>query len=212
MNKAAILTFIFGCGAGFAAGYYTCKAKLEKGYSEQVNSAREHYKAKYEADLNTGLKDLMSKNNAVEENDNKKDDENVIRTNAFERVASSSIPNVQPAYSEIVQKTNYSKYSEEVKEGQNVVESSGPSLVSELDYDDYVNYDKLEVTYFKEDDVFMDSKENVWNDGLSRIGDDNLMKLLNDGVDEAFIINDDFGEGYHLTLDEGSFEEYMMGV
>lgn len=204
MNKTAILSFILGVGAGSAAGYYICKTKLEKAHIEQINSAREHYKAKYEAKLNEGLKavgiDILERNESTGKEPEVKE--------KMDRIANVGAA-VKEENETVLQKTDYSKYSKEPV--GDVVVTDGPYIADEEEYEDVLGVDRYEITYFEDDDVFMDSKETVWPDGLSKIGDENLLKILNDGEDEAFIINNDFGEAYHLTIDDGSYEEYMMG-
>lgn len=204
MNKVVVNTIIFGLGAaiGGFTGYKIAQNKLEKDFAEQLNTARNHYKSKYEAKLNEGLKaagiDILEKGEekTVEE--------------PKEEFRTAKIPNVEDDYTRIVQKEDYSRYSKEEKVDDKII-TNGPKQVSENEYDDALGIERYELTYFKEDEVVMDSKENVWNDGRERIGYSNIDDVIRNEEDEIFVINEDYGEGYHVTVEEGSYNGYMAG-
>lgn len=200
MNKAVgFALFIAGTVVGAAGGYAYTKKKLDETYTVQLNAAREHYKNKYEAKLNEDLKDKISKMDKEE-----RVDEGVKKV---ERVNKAAV--VETEYENVIKGTDYGKYSKEPKE-MDIQVKDGPYQVSEIDYDDFLGIERFDITYFKEDDVFMDSREVVWNDGLEKVGADNLFEILNT-EDEAFVINEDYGEGYHITIEEGSYTDYMRG-
>lgn len=203
MNNRIII-FLFGTAIGGAGGYFVGKYLEQKKSDEQVRRAEEHYRKRYEARLNEDLKDKIELNPKAEEATDKE-------VKKAERTA--KIPNVEPQYNEIIQKTDYSKYSQ-VDEEEEIVLKEGPYEVQPGIFDDFLGIDRHELTYFAEDEVVMDSKETVWNDAAEKIGLENLDidKFGKFEPDIMYIINEDFGEGYKITLDMGSYDEYMSGI
>lgn len=204
MDKKALIAFITGSAAGITCGYFFGKRLTEEKMSTEcenkVASAREHFKSMYLAKLNSDLKDkiVYKDRENVDEEEEKKP----------ERTVNVSSP-VNSDYSEIVQANDYTKYSKEIPMDANIKE--GPYITNEDEYDDFLNIERFDLTYFKEDDVFMDSKELQWPDGLEKVGEDNLTEILNNNEETAYVINEDYGEGYCITIEEGSFSDYMNG-
>lgn len=207
-NGKEIIIFAFGLVAGGVTGYFLGKQHESEKADEQIRNAQEHYKKRYEARLNDDLKDKLwsPAENATEKEE--KEPKKVERT--------AKIPNVEPKYDEILQKTNYNAFSKSNVEEENgdVVPTDSPYEVQPGYYDDFIGIDRHDLTYFAEDGVVMDSKETVWNDAIDRIGAEHLdpEKFGRYEPDIIYVINEDFGEGYKITLDEGSYDDYMAGV
>lgn len=204
MNIKILISFTLGCAAGAGVTYILTKKKLNDDYVKRINEAQDHFKSKYEAKLNVDLKEKLA------EKDKEKIEKTKKERKMPERTVNVPAENVSD-YENIIQDTDYSKFSKE-KNMDNFKIKEGPYFISEEEYDDFLNIERFDLTYFKEDEVFMDSKELTWSDGLEKIGEDNLLKMLDEEIDSAFIINEDYSEGYNLIIDEGSYSDYMGGI
>lgn len=202
MSKTVVNFIIFSVGvaAGYGLGCVMTKNKLGNEYSKQLNEAREHYKSKYESEFQAKLNENWKEMANLAEKEEKKEAKTPERT--------AKIPNVEVNYDEIVKKTDYSKYSDDNKV-ENPVVKDGPRIIDEITYEDLSGYDRYELSYFVNDEVFMDTREVVWNNGFDKIGRENIETLVENEEDLAYIVNDDYGELYQVTIEYMAYSDFM---
>lgn len=190
MKISNILIFIAGASIGAFAGYTYADKKLSDKYTKSLKAARQHYQEK----LEEGYKRM-----------------GIMVADIPAEATLEPIPEeINTEYKDTVEREDYCKYSKEDKVEKPVTKKE-PYQVSENEYDDLKSHDHIELTYFTEDKTVMDTKENVWPDGLTRLGVTNVDDIVNNELDEVFIVNDDYSEAYHVTVEEGSYNDYMSG-
>jgi len=90
-----------------------------------------------------------------------------------------------------------------------------PYIINLINYVDPSNhYDKVNLTYYEEDDTLADSQEEIIPNCEEILGDEGL---LNFGVgsedpDTVFIRNDKISTDYEVSRDKRSYQELVMGI
>lgn len=76
------------------------------------------------------------------------------------------------------------------------------------------SYDKIDLTYYAEDDVLTDDHDKRVDDYNYTVGAQNLHRFGMGSGDKkvVFVRNDTRGADYEITMNEGSYSEIVMGV
>ena len=80
--------------------------------------------------------------------------------------------------------------------------------------DEFIELDgreKVTLTYFEEDQVFMDENEEAYLNGLKDIGKSNLDQVGNYEDGTLYVRNDDNGTDYEIIFEDGSYANYIEG-
>lgn len=186
-----------------------------------VLAVRGYYKNYYETLCNEDIqsyieyKDAESKNNeTVEVNPDKEStDETGEKKEAVD-------------YQAIIQKLNYSEFSkseaelEKEKEAAKKREEVDTSVENDTPYvigpDDFANdstFEKVTLTFFSGDEVFMTVNEEVLQSGMEMIGRENLDRFGEYESEVLYVRNELQGVDYEVILEERSYEdsEYAAG-
>lgn len=84
-----------------------------------------------------------------------------------------------------------------------------PYVISPEDFYESQNNEKVTLTYFEQDEVFMGIDEEVVPDGLELIGgDENLSSIGTYEEDVVYIRNNAMGTDYEIIKDSGSYAMY----
>lgn len=75
-------------------------------------------------------------------------------------------------------------------------------------------YGKPSITYFKEDDVLMDEREDVISDIIGTIGEECLTQFghLSQDPNSVYVRNDRLMCDYEVTMDERAYSEVVVGI
>lgn len=178
-----VLTFVLGAGVGGAVGYFATKKYFENYLNEEIDSVKDYYKSKAE----------KQENEPKTDKNDQKTDEN------------------EPNYKEMIEKLNYSGFSEKKKEtpSEDTVPDNRPFVISVDDYIGDQKYQKLGMTYFEKDGVFCDEDEQVVPDGMDLIGEHNLDKFGEYEEDTLFVRNVEQGCDYEVVLDDGAYADSL---
>lgn len=184
--------FIFGCVVGAGAAWYFSKKYYEQLADEEISDIRAFYNEKLEK-----CKDVKN----VEEGH--VEPENYIKQK-------SSID-----YDKIIDRLNYGKY-DETEQTTDIAETVAPSddegepyLISSEEYGLHPEFNKVMLTYFNDDDIFMTNDEQVVDEGMELVGESNMdcADLREDGM--IFVRNPRYGTDYHVVYEEGSYADYI---
>lgn len=185
MNNSNIIFFAAGLGVGAGAAYFALKDRFNKLLDEEVSDLKEYYEDKY------------------------KTEENV--TNVMTEV-SEELDKEEPDYNGIIEKLNYNQFSTVVKGEEDHKIEEKPYIISTEEYNDDVNYDKMLLSYFCEDEILIDAQTDELIDNIGRIvGFDNLEQLSSTDDGEICIRNEVEGCDYRVILEVGSYETYLSG-
>lgn len=89
-----------------------------------------------------------------------------------------------------------------------------PYVISFHDYTESMTHiDKIELVYFKGDDVLVDDQDNIIDNVEYLIGEDNLFELGNDPEtpNVLYIRNPKTGADYEIIQNDASFREVVLG-
>lgn len=102
------------------------------------------------------------------------------------------------------------------KEGE--VESKRPKpsktmiyVISEEEYMEDGEYDKVALEYFEEDHVLVDDRDIPVDDPDKILGEGTLDDFIISGDNEMYVRNDDISVDYELTKSEGSYRDFVEG-
>lgn len=216
MKGYGILGFIFGVGAGGAAGFYIGKTMSEKNRTAEVefkvSQIRNYYDSKFEALKNELTKEKMAEDARAEK-----------EMEPQEETTEDEAHNEDVAANEkIVQKCNYSAFSkktdeEEIEGGisrMNIILE--PDEIEEDEYWDYVDegYRPTSVILCAKDGTWFDEDDISLGDMTSRIGADNTQMFCESAMDngreeDRWVRNEMTNEVFRIYVFDMSSEEYI---
>lgn len=195
-----VMLFIAGLGIGSVGTYFVVKKHYEDFMDEEIESVKEYYKDNIMeiAEREFGESAVNpEKEEPVEEKEN------------------------EPNYQKIIKKLNYGDYSKKddkvVESHTNaepaVAEKKGPYVIGPDDFANDEQYDKITLTYFSDDGVFVSIEEEVVPEGMQVIGEENLDHIGEIEENVVYIRNEGLNADYEVILEERAYSdsEYAAG-
>lgn len=216
MSKGLIAILAFASGAG--AGFYAGKLYFDKKYREMYEKWHEEDLAYYDEKYGVSKDDFM--NPPVEDTEEEVNYKEII--NRFS----------EGKYEEVdVEKVDYTRYFDKKKEETNIdVEETPeeeeddtpvnedqeyveepPYTISPEDFATKMDYEKVTLTYFKGDKVFMDEDEEKIDDVLKLIGENNMQFVGQYEPGVLYVRNEQFETDYEVIFEECKYVEYLNG-
>lgn len=199
MKKALIFTA--GLLTGIGAGFYAAKAILQKRNDADIEEVRKYYAN--ELDILKEKIDALEKvpeNAAVSETSDKKQKKNKKND---EPVNTSEVEQAE----EIIEKMDYNAVSAKPKTKKKTKKEPDIFVIDGDDFKELNGYDKITLTYFDSDDIFLDDTDDEFSDGLEVVGgSDNLVS--DDTV--VYIRNKLTETDYEVVKETRSYKRYMM--
>ena len=194
MNLKNIIFFLGGGALGAVSTYLLMKESCNKLVEEETYNIKKYYEEKY-ADSKEEPEETVQKSNIVEH----------VPAPVVEDEESEEEKEEEPDYKEIIQKLNYNEFSTKVT----TQKAKRPYLISEEDYiEDTMNVKKI-ISFFEEDEVYMDNDTKEVLDNVGKdIGMDNVEQLNMDG-NEIYVRNEQLGIDYNIVSEPGSYEDFI---
>lgn len=200
--KETTRSFVYlttGLVLGGAAGYLVTKKLLD---------------AKFEAELHLQIQDV-------------KDYYRIIRKEG-EYASPETVPTVETevTYDDVLEGLEYIETTpEEVTETEDVVEDeeeeevvvrnpNEPYVISVKEFmEDRLEYDKVTLSYFEDDDVLCDEREEVIPNVDATVGSDALTKfgVLSEDSKIVYVRNERTKTDFEVLRDSGSYSEIVLG-
>lgn len=200
--KETTRSFVYlttGLVLGGAAGYLVAKKLLD---------------AKFEAELHLQIQDV-------------KDYYRIIRKEG-EYASPETVPTVETevTYDDVLEGLEYIETTpEEVTETEDVVEDeeeeevvvrnpNEPYVISVKEFmEDRLEYDKVTLSYFEDDDVLCDEREEVIPNVDATVGSDALTKfgVLSEDSKIVYVRNERTKTDFEVLRDSGSYSEIVLG-
>lgn len=218
MKRYGVVGFIFGVGAGGAAGFYVGKMFAEKKATNEVefkvSQIRNYYDSKFEALKNELIKEKMAED-ARAEKEMAADEETTADAVTEEDIKTNE---------EIVQKCDYSAFSkkdtdEEIEGGSIRVDTILESI--EIDEDEYFDlqeegYRPVPIIFCAQDKTWFSEHDVPLNDMSSRIGIENTdmiaESVMDSGRDEdRWFKNEMTNEVFRIYAFDMDSATYMKG-
>lgn len=192
MSMKTTLVFLAGLGIGSVGTLFAVKKHYEELANEEIAAVKEYYKNER---IEAFEKDYVEE--SVEENETAED---------------------QTDYEEIIRKLNYNEYSHKPKEEVEILktqkpeEPKGPYVITPEDFTNERNYEKITLTYFEGDGIFMDDMtEEEVNDAEASVGKENLSRFSEFEPDLLYVRNEKERTDYEIILREDRYSEYIVG-
>lgn len=228
MKKAFI--FLAGLAAGGAAGYVVAKKKLGAEYDQGIKEIEEYYE-----DLLEKANDGDSAKEYEEEDEEiaAEFDEDTFLDESDEVIPSESSVEDDEEVDElteaedIIQQHDYTSYSKnptqaagkkkktEKKESQPVKKEETQKTIEVIDPEEYssdVDYEKVTLTFLEGDDTFLDESDEVFDDGMTVVGKENLSRFGEFEDDTLYVRNHALETDFEVIYDERSYADYMADV
>lgn len=202
-----ILSFTFGVAAGAGVTYVVLNKRFNSQLDEEMQKAKEYY-ISHSSEATTPLLP-PEENNKTEEPG---DDTNMVEDKADMK-----------KYKRKAATYDYTKCydPEEPTEGEKAVmeepvkkTTKKPAnkkiyLITEDDWNEDCDNEKVIFTYFDDDDLFIDEAGQVVEDGKKRVGASNLKKIddYEDGV--MYVRNTTTDEDIQIIFETSSYDEYI---
>lgn len=205
----SFLVFTAGLSVGGAAGYFVTKKYLEVKYEQdlqmQIQDVKDHYKlirkeGEYSApetvpvdyeNVLEGLEYIEHSDEVVVEDEEaaEAEEEEVVETEEETEFAS--------------------EYQEEYERDR-----SQPYIITVKEFmEDRDEYDKTTITYFEDDDVLCDEREEVIPNVEYTVGNDALTKFgeLSEDKNIVYVRNERTSTDFEIVRDRRSYAEVVLG-
>lgn len=179
---------IFGLGLciGAAGATIILKKHYEDILNDEIESVKQHYQNKYAT---------VDKTVKVKEPEEPKEE--------------------QEYYNNIIEKLNYNEFSTKVESSEEPdteeEEDEDISIISSEEYFSKNEFDKLQATFWKGDEIAMDINEEILDiDILGGIAILNNVDAYEDDV--IYVRNIKYGSDYEVIISDGSYADFMRGM
>lgn len=186
-----LIIFITGLGIGSIGTWFSVKKYYEKYANEEIESVKEYYKSDFIEDVR---KQMTSNQEDTQTNDD-----------------------AEPNYQEMINKLNYGQFSQkeptpEVKKEEiSVPGIKAPYTITPDQFVDDVINDKITLTYFSEDGVFMNEEEDTLPHGTELVGEENLDKFGEYEENVLYVRNESANTDYEVIREDRAYanSEYV---
>lgn len=180
-----------GAGLGSLVTWLCVKNHYATIADEEIASVKEYYK-----------NELIEELKADMINQEKEDAEKEVK----------KVNKEEPDYQGIITKLNYGSYSQ--KEEKKVAvpvkeeEKKKPYIIDVNEFADDCNFEKVTITYFEGDGVFLDEEDEEISDGVKLICEDNINQFSKYD-DVCYVRNEETRTDYEVILDDHSSSTYF---
>ena len=96
---------------------------------------------------------------------------------------------------------------------QEVRSHDKPYVITTAEFEEDNGYDKVDLTYYEEDDTLIDLREDLVNDVNRTVGKANLKRFGHgsNGPDTLYVRNDRLGTDFEISRAEGTYMEVILG-
>lgn len=205
-NKNAFVGMVKGLalfGAGLGIGYFASNCILSKKIDDIVNCELNECHDYY----NDIINELQEKidNLVLPEDDNKEKEVAPVE----EEIKGDNRDDVKEEkkvdYDKIIDNLNYNRYSTDEKGAA----KAKPYYISEEEYGDYSDgYEKRMISFFPDDEVFMDSESEEVIDAVRKTFGNDIVSVMESG-EEVLIRNEKLKTDYKIFVEHGSYSNFL---
>lgn len=214
-NKNAFVSMVKGLalfGAGFGIGYFASNCvlgkKIDDIVNDELNESHEYY-----SDIINELQDKLD-NFVLPEDENKekevkdkiyvKEEVKDEKKDDYDKISDNSDVTYVD-YDKIIDNLNYNRYSTDEKGAA----KAKPYYISEEEYGDYSDgYEKRMISFFPDDEVFMDSESEEVIDAVRKTFGNDIVSVMESGK-EVLIRNEKLKTDYKIFVEHGSYSNFL---
>lgn len=177
-----LIIFLAGIGVG-ATGCFLCvKKHYDKITDDEIKSVKEYYKKEF----------LEAFDNAhVYSSSSEDSEDNKVTQQNYKSKGSDLV--------------NYSDFYKKEEETNEKNDKLLPYVIDEDEFLEENQYDKITISYFEDDSVFVNQEDDIISDGMEFVGEENISKFKNDVL---YVRNEKLGVDYEVILEKGGYEDY----
>lgn len=207
-----VLYFLAGAAVGTGVTY----ALLRKYYNETIiPEIREDYKERLEYEVNAA-KEHQEYDDQAETYQTETEDDEEVKTTKKKSVALKSSRDKEDKgfdYSACSKSSNVKVDTEAADKSMDETKQKNNKIycISEDDFIELNGCEKVTLTYFAGDDVFMNEYEQPEINGLKLIGRAQLKEIKNYEGNAIYVHNTHTDTDYEVIYEEGSYADYIEG-
>lgn len=200
MNSIIIKAGIFaaGLGIGFFAGKKFYQEKYRKMADEDIASVNEMTTSRIN-DMKKAIMDLDA------------DEEENVEISTTEDIEDISDEELKTNERIVMQYNKAVKKEGEVESIRQKPTKAMIYVISEEEYMEEGDYDKVSLEYFEGDKTLVDDRDIPVDDPDAIIGEGTLDDFVISDDAEMYVRNDNISIDYELTKSEGSYRDYIEG-
>lgn len=206
-NKVALAaSFLFGVGTGAAGCYIFLKKKLEKESEEEIKKFKKDYISAKQQKSSTAKKEDIKVKKEPELTNLKTKGEDIPQLNYAGFFTSEEDVDDQ------IDQLEEEKAEAESPTDDEPEKETDPYILSEEELEEELFQDCIAVTYFMDDGELMDDMTRMTVDISEAFGDSVLKKIIEgtqNNVYDIFVKNPKTDSIYEVTIDDGSYKDYM---
>lgn len=220
MKVQSILIFGVGAVIGTGIGFMAAKKFYTERYDKDVEELRDWYadevkKAKGEEDTDIS-KEEESEPEAEAEKDENEPEKKPVKKNS--KKALNPDKSSLDEYKEVVEKTNYAAMAKTdttaatksaSKKKKTTKKEPDISVIEPDEFAERNGYDKVTLTYFESEDVFIDDEGNSVNNGTELVGIENMSRFGEYEDLVLYVRNKLLEKDYEVIMETRSYDEYM---
>jgi hypothetical protein len=200
------LLLTVGAVIGYFVGTKVAGAKYEAIIEEEIADIKGRFEKKRKQLISDVEKDMGEEVSATRQKEERAAYKKVVGGLGYVEYGNGEIEEINDTEQE-----DYDKYqglSEAPKNGRPYIISNGAY------YEDMDHYDKLNLTYYEDDDVLTDDGEEVIIDPTSLVGDKALTSFGQESEDPevVYVRNDKLGADYEIIRLSKSYAETVLGI
>lgn len=220
MKVQSILIFGVGAAIGTGVGFMAAKKFYTERYDKDVEELRDWYadevkKAKDEEDTDIS-KEEEPEPEAEAEKEEKEPEKKSVKKNS--KRALNPDKSSLDEYKEVVEKTNYAAMAKTdttaavkstSKKKKITKKEPDISVIEPDEFAERNGYDKVTLTYFESEDVFIDDEGNSVDNGTELVGIENMSRFGEYEDLVLYVRNKLLEKDYEVIMETRSYDEYM---
>lgn len=197
MDKRDLIFLGIGLISGAAAGFFATKKYYTDLANREIEEMADYFQNKFNE-----LEDRL-----IDEKQEELADE-IDNDNFTEKIN----------YNKIIVDLNAGRLSTDVAEAEEETYNDAPFVITEDDWIEKNGYEKVILSYFEDDEVFIfeeaekileNDGNEVFDNGMQVIGSDNLQQFSRFSEEGTlYVRNDAYGTDYMIVLETGSYSAY----
>ncbi len=203
------IIFLSGAAAGTGISYYFLKRFYNRQLEVAVEEIRNDYNERMAALQNQA--DESDKKMETQEPDNATIDETEYQKPEKNKSGKHTINTTKVNYAAASVKTDESEIPEESSFIKTKTAPKGRKryCIAPEEFIELNGYEKVTLTYFEEDETFMNENEEVEFNGMKLIGKSNLAKIGDYPDGTLYVRNEDEGTDYEIIFEDGSYGDFV---
>lgn len=220
MKVQSVLIFGVGAVIGTGVGFMAAKKFYTERYDKDVEELRDWYadevkKAKGEEDTDISKEEQPEPKAEVEKEENEPEKKPAKKNS---KKALNPDKSSLDEYKEVVEKTNYAAMAKTdtavttkstSKKKKTTKKELDISVIEPDEFAERNGYDKVTLTYFESEDIFIDDEGNSVDNGTELVGIENMSRFGEYEDLVLYVRNKLLEKDYEVIMETRSYDEYM---